>query len=94
MKVTNEMVRRLEEISALELTETERTRAAERLDAILRSMEVLQEAETAAGAEPEQETGLSGLRSDCAEPSMERTALLQNAPQTDGTYFVVPKTVE
>lgn len=94
LKITKETVRRLEEISALELTETERARAAERLDAVLRSMEVLREAEPMDGAEPEPGAGLSDLRGDFAEPSMERPALLQNAPQTDGIYFAVPKTVE
>ena len=34
------------------------------------------------------------LREDVAEPSMDRAALLANAPAPDGETFLTPKSVE
>lgn len=44
--------------------------------------------ETAASADARQ-----WLRPDVPEPSLPREALLRNAPDSDGEYFVVPRTI-
>lgn len=101
MKITEELVGSLAERSALRLTRTEAKMMTIQLERILQSMEVLKQAEEKVFGEKNsgqaadlKEAALSDLRPDCEEKSMERCTLLQNAPETDGVYWIVPKTVE
>jgi aspartyl-tRNA(Asn)/glutamyl-tRNA(Gln) amidotransferase subunit C len=38
--------------------------------------------------------GGSGLRADGLRPSLERATVLDQAPETDGVFFEVPKVIE
>jgi aspartyl-tRNA(Asn)/glutamyl-tRNA(Gln) amidotransferase subunit C len=38
--------------------------------------------------------GVSVLRADLPAPSLERAAVMQQAPETDGVFFKVPKVIE
>lgn len=91
MKMTQEQIQKLAVRSGLELSETELAEAAENLTSILQSMEVLSTMDFSAAPPP---AGELPLREDNVLPSMGRRALLQNAPETDGGYIAVPKTVE
>ncbi|MEE1014290.1 MAG: Asp-tRNA(Asn)/Glu-tRNA(Gln) amidotransferase subunit GatC [Clostridia bacterium] len=91
MKITHEQIEKLAAHSGLELGETELKETAESLTSIVQSMEVLNTMEFSSSASP---AGELLLREDTVLPSMNRRALLQNAPKTDGGYVAVPKTVE
>lgn len=91
MNITQEQIKKLAARSGLELDETELAETAENLTSILQSMEVLNTMEVSATSTP---AGEVPFRQDTVLPSMDRRALLQNAPKTDGGYIAVPKTVE
>ena len=95
MKMTEEMVDYISTLSRLKLPEEEKRAMTGELERILAYMDVLNSLDTA-GVEPMSHIFplKNVLRADVAEPSMDREALLANAPVPDGEAFLVPKTVE
>jgi len=97
--VTVEDVERVAQLAHLELAPEEIEPMLRDLNAILdyvaelnqldttgiEPLAQVSELENAAGSEP---------RSDRLEPSLPRAAVMLQAPETDGTFFKVPKVIE
>jgi aspartyl-tRNA(Asn)/glutamyl-tRNA(Gln) amidotransferase subunit C len=94
------------DLAHLELTEEERARMLRDLNSILGYVERLNELDTA-GVEPmaqvstryadHDEPGEAfayAMRPDELVPSLPHDEAMSNAPQTDGTFFKVPKVIE
>lgn len=58
----------------------------------LSKLDVADVPETTGGPRPA-EAAFGRLRDDTPRPSFERAAALANAPQQDGEFYIVPKTV-
>jgi len=98
MKVTEKEVAYVADLANLELTNDERTRLLRDLNSILEYVDRLNELDTskvqpmaqvAATGETSRDDVLEGLRK-----SLLRKVALANAPDTDGTFFRVPKVIE
>jgi len=105
MKVSEKDVAYVAELANLELTEQERGRMARDLNAILDYMDRLNEVDTASVGPMAQvvsaKTGGQSLagaaRDDVREglrKSLPHELAVANAPQSDGTFFKVPKVIE
>ncbi len=98
-KVTVADVERVAELAHLELTPEETAPMLRDLNAILDYVAELNELDTA-GIEPLAQVGelesaaISPLRADRLEPSLDRAAVMAQAPETDGAFFKVPKVIE
>lgn len=100
MKVTRQDVDYVAELAHLELTEAERSRMERDLNNILGYIDTLNELDTS-GVDPmAQVASLSAealgdsLRADETRPCLPHDVAMRNAPQTDGTFFKVPKVIE
>ena len=95
MKITNEMVDYVSELSRLRLDEQSKEKMRGELQQIIAYMDVLNTWDTT-GVEPMSHVVpvKNVLREDETAPSMDRGELLKNAPATDGGTFLVPKAVE
>jgi len=101
--VTVEDVRRVAELANLELTAEEEPRMQRDLNAILGHIGQLNELDTS-GIPPMAQVGemLGGvadttgasLRADVVRPSLDRAAVMTEAPESDGRFFKVPKVIE
>ncbi|HEX3660606.1 MAG TPA: Asp-tRNA(Asn)/Glu-tRNA(Gln) amidotransferase subunit GatC [Acidobacteriaceae bacterium] len=103
-RVSVEEVRRVAELANMELTAEEETRMRRDLNAILDYVAQLGELDTAeiapmaqvsevlAAERPTDESSV--LRADIPRPCLDRAAVMATAPETDGTYFKVPKVIE
>jgi len=102
--VSMEEVERVAELANLDLAADEKPRMQRDLNAILEYVAQLGELDTA-GIEPlAQVSDLldagadagdgAELRLDGLRPSLERTLVLAEAPDTDGTFFKTPKVIE
>ena len=101
--VTIEDVRRVAELANLELTAEEEPRMQRDLNAILGHIAQLKELDTEE-VPPMAQVGeiLGGvrdmhgasLRADAVQPSLDRSAVMAAAPETDGRFFKVPKVIE
>ena len=95
MKITEEMVDHASALSQLRLTPEERVRMAGELEQILASMDALAQWEPEDIAPVSHALPLENvLRPDVVAPSMERAMLLENAPMSDGRFFLMPRTLE
>jgi aspartyl-tRNA(Asn)/glutamyl-tRNA(Gln) amidotransferase subunit C len=101
--VTLEDVRRVAELANLELTAEEEPRMQRDLNAILGHIAQLNELDTTdipAMAQVGEILGGvvhdsgEGLRWDEVRPSVDRSAVMAVAPETDGRFFKVPKVIE
>jgi aspartyl-tRNA(Asn)/glutamyl-tRNA(Gln) amidotransferase subunit C len=101
--VTVEDVRHVAELASLELTEEELPRLAKDLNAVLGYIAQLNELDTrevAAMAQVSEVLGLAvaeegeTLRPDVVRASLDRGAVMAEAPETDGRFFKVPKVIE
>ena len=101
--VTLEDVRRVAELANLELSAEEEPRMQRDLNAILGHIAQLNELDTAgvpAMAQVGEMLGgvvdLTGasLRKDEVRPSLDRSAVMAAAPESDGRFFKVPKVIE
>jgi len=98
-RVNVEDVERVAELAHLELTPEETGGMLGDLNAILDYVAELNELDTA-GVEPlAQVTELVGaasgsLRADTAGPSLDRAAVMAQAPETNQVFFKVPKVIE
>lgn len=99
-KVTLEEVERVAELAHLELAPEEKPRMLADLNAILDYIAELNTLDTTGVAPLAQVTELEGagsagaLRQDACEPSLDRAAVMAEAPDTDGRFFKVPKVIE
>jgi aspartyl-tRNA(Asn)/glutamyl-tRNA(Gln) amidotransferase subunit C len=95
MKITDELIDYIGELSRLELSGEEKEGAKKDLTDILNYMDKLNELDTAGAKElthPFNEA--NRFRSDNALNEDQREEMLQNAPGSRGDYFKVFKTVE
>jgi aspartyl-tRNA(Asn)/glutamyl-tRNA(Gln) amidotransferase subunit C len=99
-KVTVEDVKRVADLAHLELAPEETPRMVEDLNAILGYVAELNELDTdgvtplAQVSELDGAGGASELRPDVPRPSLSRTAVMPQAPETDNVFFKVPKVIE
>jgi aspartyl-tRNA(Asn)/glutamyl-tRNA(Gln) amidotransferase subunit C len=110
MKVTDQDVRYVSALAKLELTDDERTRMVRDLNSILDYIGRLNELDTsgvpamaqvaqgfATLEETERSPTKSAMRNDelyGLRPSLKQSDALANAPQSDRTFFLVPKVIE
>jgi aspartyl-tRNA(Asn)/glutamyl-tRNA(Gln) amidotransferase subunit C len=104
MKITNQDVTYVADLADLELTDQERVRMVRDLNSILGYIDRLNELDTTnippmaqtltgdAGARDLMARG--ALRQDELLPCLDREDALKNAPDTDGSFFKVPKVIE
>jgi aspartyl-tRNA(Asn)/glutamyl-tRNA(Gln) amidotransferase subunit C len=95
MKITREQVEHVAKLARLALSNEEKERFAAQLSQILTYVEKLNELDTS-GVEPTSHViPLSNVfREDRSRPSLPREKLLQNAPESEGGFFRVPKIIE
>src|ERR1035438_2530288 len=99
-KVTVEDVQRVAELAHLELKPEETPGMLKDLNAILDYVAELNELDTSGVAPLAQVSdlvdapGKGVLRADLPLPSLERTAVMPQAPETDQVFFKVPKVIE
>jgi aspartyl-tRNA(Asn)/glutamyl-tRNA(Gln) amidotransferase subunit C len=99
--VSVEDVRRVAELASLELTPEEETRMLRDLNAILEHVSQLNELDTSAVLPMAQVSEVIGnsqpqgtLRPDERRPSLDHSGVMASAPETNGTFFKVPKVIE
>ncbi len=99
-KVTEKDVERVAELAHLELSPEEIPGMVTDLNAILEYIAELNELDThgvaplAQVSELEGARGQGSLRPDVVLPSLDRAAVMAEAPETDGAFFKVPKVIE
>lgn len=99
-KVTLQDVERVAELAHLELDSEEKPRMLKDLNAILDYVAELNQLDTAnviplaQGSELAGAGGASELRSDTVVPSLDRATVMSQAPESDGSFFKVPKVIE
>jgi aspartyl-tRNA(Asn)/glutamyl-tRNA(Gln) amidotransferase subunit C len=99
-KVTLNDVERVAELAHLELSPEETPRMVDDLNAILDYVAELNELDTTGVAPLAQVSELQGaggsgsLRPDSLVPSLNRAVVMPEAPETDGSFFKVPKVIE
>ena len=107
MKVTDKDVLYVADLASLELTAEERSRMVRDLNSILDRIDRLNRLDTAQVAPMAQvsdrygdpaKTGTArfehAMRPDALGTCLTREAALGNAPDSDGTFFKVPKVIE
>jgi aspartyl-tRNA(Asn)/glutamyl-tRNA(Gln) amidotransferase subunit C len=93
-------VERVAELAHLELTPDESRSMVEDLNAILDHVAQLSELDASSVAPLAQVSELEGaggdgsLRKDMALPSLDRSEVMAEAPETDNVFFKVPKVIE
>lgn len=98
--VKAEDVERVAELAHLKLTPDEAGNMLHDLNAILDYVAQLDELDTSSVAPLAQVSELVGgndtnpLREDQRKPSLERSAVMAQAPETDQAFFKVPKVIE
>jgi aspartyl-tRNA(Asn)/glutamyl-tRNA(Gln) amidotransferase subunit C len=101
MKITDKDVVYVADLANLELTAQERERMAKDLNSILDYIDRLNELDTAKVPAMAQSLTSSSVASDSGawreddlRPCLPREDALKNAPETDGSFFKVPKVIE
>lgn len=94
MKIEESLILKLEQLSRLQLSASERAHIRKDLNRILEMVEKLEELDTA-GVDPLTyiNEDVNVLREDAVKGQVERTDALKNAPDQDGAYFRVPKVI-
>ena len=93
-KITPDQVRHVARLARLALDDQQLARYAQQLESILEYIAKIQEVDVS-GVEPmAHAVPLSNvLRDDVVGPSLPLEKVLQNAPETDGPFFKVPKVI-
>jgi aspartyl-tRNA(Asn)/glutamyl-tRNA(Gln) amidotransferase subunit C len=96
MRITDKDVNYVADLANLELTAEERQRMLCDLNSILEYINRLNELDTADVAPMTQTTLQSGdaMRDDALQPCLPHEVALENAPDSDGDFFKVPKVIE
>ena len=94
MKISPEEVAKVAKLARLDLTPEKIGQYAAQLDGILGYMDKLSELDTSE-VEPMYTPvdHVSVLRDDVARKDYAREDILRNAPETDGSFFIVPRIV-
>lgn len=94
MAIGKEEVRGVAELARLELEETKLDQFARQMDSILEYVHKLEEVDTSA-VEPMYTPvdNVTVLREDWEEKEYTRDQVLENAPEDDGRFFIVPKII-
>jgi len=91
-KITQNEVRHVARLAKLELLDQEEKLMTEQINDILSYMDKLNELDTANVLPTTHAIQLINIfRNDEVEPSLDREEALANAPQSDGSSFIVPK---
>lgn len=99
-KVSLEDVERVAELAHLKLTPDETQSMVHDLNEILDYVIQLNELNTDSVAPLEQVSELQGggvagsLRQDALQPSLDRSEVMHEAPESNGAFFKVPKVIE
>ena len=106
--ITEKDVLYVADLANLELTEDERARMVKDLNSILDYVDRLNQLDTT-NVEPmaqtsdrfgidESKSGTArfayAMREDKTGPSLQRDVVMENAPETDGAFFKVPKVID
>ena len=93
-RITLEQVRHVAKLSRLALSEEQLGRLAPQLESILQYVAKIDQVDVS-GVEPMAHalTLRNVMRDDVVEPSLPLEKVLQNAPETDGPFFKVPKVI-
>jgi aspartyl-tRNA(Asn)/glutamyl-tRNA(Gln) amidotransferase subunit C len=103
ISVTLDDVRRVAELANLELTAEEEPRMQRDLNAILgyiadlnelNTADVLPMAQVAEILGDQVKASAEALRADVLTPCLDRKVVMEEAPETDGVFFKVPKVIE
>lgn len=105
MRITDADVAYVANLANLELTDDERRRMVKDLDAILTYIDRLNELDTSdvppmaqvftqSGVTDSDANNTGALREDLVEPCLTHEEAMQNAPNSDGRFFRVPKVIE
>lgn len=94
MPIDASEVLRIARLARLRVGEREAERLARELDRIVEHIDQLREVELPEDAEALTYFDTDVHRDDRAGECLDREAALRNAPETDGTFFLVPKIVE
>jgi aspartyl-tRNA(Asn)/glutamyl-tRNA(Gln) amidotransferase subunit C len=100
MRITDKDVIYVADLANLELTAQERERLAKDLNSILDYIDRLNELDTAnvppmaQSLTSSSDRSASSWREDQLLPCLPREDALKNAPETDGSFFKVPKVIE
>jgi aspartyl-tRNA(Asn)/glutamyl-tRNA(Gln) amidotransferase subunit C len=95
MEVTDELVDNLANLSRLSFTQLEKTEIKGDLQRMIAFVEKLQEVDTVGTAPLLHMTGaINVYREDMVKGSIPREEAMKNAPETDGTFFKVPKVIK
>lgn len=94
MKISPEEVAKVARLARLDLTPEKIAQYAGQLDGVLAYMDKLSELDTSA-VEPMYTPvdQVSVMREDVAKKDWTREEILKNAPETDGSFFIVPRIV-
>lgn len=94
MQITAEMIDKLAHLARLHFNEVEKTAIKGDLEKMIGFVEKLNELDLA-GVEPlmHMSQSVNVLRDDVVQGSISREKALQNAPDSDGQYFRVPKVI-
>ncbi len=93
-KITREEVRHVAKLARLELSESEEEKMTGQMNGILEYMEKLNELETKEVEPTTHAIQLQNVfRPDLVRDSLDRKLSLENAPDSDGVNFVVPKVI-
>src|SRR3954447_5285813 len=93
-KITPQQVRHVANLSRLALSEQELQRLAPQLESILEYVAQIGSVDVSGVESLAHPLPLRNvLRDDFAEPGLPIDKVLQNAPKTDGPFFMVPKVV-
>ncbi len=94
MSITTHEVSKIASLARLDVSQDQAALFAQQMDTILSYMDTLNELDTSS-VEPMYSPvdHVSVLRDDEVVQTTSREAILDNAPDQDGAYFVVPKIV-
>ena len=95
MKITEEQLEYLQQISQIRLMDAEKEAVREDLEELLTYLEKLQEVDTE-DVEPitHMADHACSLRADIPKTKLTKEEALKNAPKTDGKFFLAPKTIK
>lgn len=95
MKITREEILHIAALGRLTLDEAQILEMGEHLDNVLERFRTLDGVDVS-DVPPTAHIlpYVNVLRDDVVEPPMDRDKLMQNAPETDGSAYIVPRVVE
>lgn len=94
MEITDELLDRIAHLARLEIKEEEREKLKKDMNAILAWVDKLKEVDTeGVDSLVYMSDEMDNVREDVVANQLTQNEALENAPDTDGTYFRVPKVI-